>query len=146
MQLIIFLAALCPAVEAPAQRITPRPYRQVEPVDLAEVKWTGGFWQQCLQVYCRPPSATADHRSQRNLPRLVCGRQSVGPMGQQGIRPTTHRRQRRIGEPLRQQEGRHQDGRYAVGRLAASGHTGRPLAAELGRTFRAGMAAALQPS
>ena len=46
VQLIIFLAALSPAVEAPAQRITPRPYRQVEPVRLSQVKWTGGFWEQ----------------------------------------------------------------------------------------------------
>ena len=44
MQLIIFLAVLSPAVESPARRIVPRPFRQVELLRLSEVKWTDGFW------------------------------------------------------------------------------------------------------
>ena len=52
MQLIIFLAALSPAALSPAQKITPRPYRQVEPVRLSQVKWTDGFWKQRYAI-CR---------------------------------------------------------------------------------------------
>ena len=52
MQLIIFLAALSLAVESPAQKITPRPYRQVEPIPLSQVKWTDGFWKQRYAI-CR---------------------------------------------------------------------------------------------
>jgi len=52
MQLAIFLAALCPAVESVEGGIVPSPYRRVEPVRLPEVKWTGGFWQQ-RYVTCR---------------------------------------------------------------------------------------------
>lgn len=46
MRLTIFLAAIYPTVEAAGQKITPSPYRQVEPVRLSQVKWTGGFWKQ----------------------------------------------------------------------------------------------------
>lgn len=46
LRLIILLTAVCPGAEAIGQKIMPRPHRQVEPVRLSEVKWTGGFWKQ----------------------------------------------------------------------------------------------------
>ena len=45
-QLAICFVALYPAVETPAQKIKPSPYRRVHPVSLSEVKWTDGFWKQ----------------------------------------------------------------------------------------------------
>ena len=112
------------------------------------VYWIGGpnkkWGPNAYQYIVDAPSRTVDHRSQRHVSRLVRRRQSDGPMGQHGIRETTHRRQRRAGRFLRQQlGGDDQDGRHAVGRLAAQGHAGRSVAARLGRTFRAGMGAAL---
>ena len=46
VQLVIVLAALHPVVKAAGQKVTPSPYRRVEPMCLSAVKWTGGFWKQ----------------------------------------------------------------------------------------------------
>lgn len=46
VQLFAFCAAIVPAIDARTDDDKARPYREVEPVRLSEVKWTGGFWAQ----------------------------------------------------------------------------------------------------
>jgi len=41
-----FLAAMGPMGDAAGQGISSSPHRQVKPVPLSKVKWTGGFWEQ----------------------------------------------------------------------------------------------------
>ena len=98
-----------------------------------------------LPVHRRSPSRSVHDRVECDLPRLVRGRPSVRPVGQPGLRRSTHRGQGPSGRLLRQQEGRRQDGGHAVGGMGARGHPGRSFAARVGRTLRAGVGAPPQP-
>jgi uncharacterized protein len=57
-QLMFFVCCCCVAQLVSAQAVQVSPYREVAPVRLNEVKWTGGFWKQRLDT-CRDKTVPA---------------------------------------------------------------------------------------
>ncbi len=104
-------------------------------------KWGAG----CLPLRRHPFPHALDHRSQLDLSRLFCGRQSNGGVGQRQLRHKAHRREGRARRLFRRAPGRRdQDGRHAIGELAAERDARRTVSTRLGRPVRARLGTAVR--